>query len=66
MRSVLAVAPRSHIAFGSDWSFSQTVFLEGGGDPAPGLSNVFNANQRYEIERINTLQQLSRLRDAVS
>lgn len=66
MRSVLAVAPRSHIVFGSDWPFSQTVFLEGGGDPAPGLSDVFNARQRYEIEHINPLQQLPRLRAAVS
>ncbi|NED63337.1 amidohydrolase, partial [Streptomyces sp. SID10244] len=52
--------------FGSDWPFSQTVFLEGGGDPARGLSDVFNAGQRYEIERINPLQQLPRLRAAVS
>lgn len=66
MRSVLAVAPRSHIVFGSDWPFSQTVFLEGGGDPAPGLSSVFTSSQRYEVERLNPLQQLPRLRSAVN
>ncbi|KNA93358.1 hypothetical protein ABW18_02940 [Gordonia jacobaea] len=66
MRSVLAVAPRSHIVFGSDWPFSQAVFLEGSGDPAPGLSKVFTTDQRYEVERINPLQQLPRLRAAVS
>ncbi|OPX11396.1 2-amino-3-carboxymuconate-6-semialdehyde decarboxylase [Gordonia sp. i37] len=65
MRSVLAVAPRSHIVFGSDWPFSQAVFLEGGGDPAPGLSTVFSTSQRYEIERANPLSQLPRLRSAV-
>ena len=66
MRSVLAVAPRSHIVFGSDWPFSQAVFLEGVGDPAPGLSEVFDAGQRYEIERLNPLRELPRLRAAVN
>lgn len=65
MRSVLAVAPRSHIVFGSDWPFSQAVFLEGGGDPAPGLGTVFSPSQRYEVERTNPLQQFPRLRAAV-
>ncbi|GEE01760.1 amidohydrolase [Gordonia spumicola] len=65
MRSVLAVAPRSQIVFGSDWPFSQATFLEGGGDPAPGLSSVFTTDQRYEVERRNPLKQLPRLRSAV-
>ena len=66
MRSVLEVAPRSHIVFGSDWPFSQMVFVEGSGDPAPGLSKVFTTDERYEVERINPLQQLPRLRASVS
>nr|WP_238403516.1 amidohydrolase family protein [Gordonia desulfuricans] len=65
MRSVLAVAPRSHIVFGSDWPFSQTVYLDGGGDPAPGLGDVFTAAQRMEIERGNPLRELPRLATVV-
>ncbi|MDR2280032.1 MAG: amidohydrolase [Gordonia sp. (in: high G+C Gram-positive bacteria)] len=65
MRSVLAVAPRSQIVFGSDWPFSQMTFLEGGGDPAPGLSSVFDADQRYDVEHRNPLKQLPRLKSAV-
>ncbi|MGW0035373.1 amidohydrolase family protein [Gordonia sp. NPDC003376] len=65
MRSVLAVAPRSHIVFGSDWPFSQAVYLDGGGDPAPGLSTVFTAAQRMEIERRNPLRELPRLASVV-
>ncbi|GAA4679093.1 amidohydrolase family protein [Gordonia humi] len=64
MRAVLAVAPRSHIVFGSDWPFSQMTFT-GSGDPAPGLDGVFDSNQRYEIERLNPLKQLPRLADVV-
>ncbi len=64
MRAVLAVTDRSHIVFGSDWPFSQMVYT-GGGDPAPGLSEVFNAKQRYEIEHTNPLRQLPRLRSAI-
>ncbi|MFZ2242811.1 MAG: amidohydrolase family protein, partial [Gordonia amarae] len=64
MRAVLAVTDRSHIVFGSDWPFSQMVFT-GSGDPAPGLSSVFTAEQRYEVEHINPLRQLPRLKSAL-
>ncbi|HNP56219.1 amidohydrolase family protein [Gordonia sp. UBA7599] len=64
MRAVLSVTDRSHIVFGSDWPFSQMVYT-GSGDPAPGLGTVFNARQRYEIEHINPLRQLPRLKSAI-
>ena len=60
MSAVGAVADRSHIVFGSDWPFSALTF-SGGGDPAPGLSEVFTAAQRREVERLNPLTQLPRL-----
>lgn len=65
MRAVLAVTDRSHIVFGSDWPFSQLLFT-GRGDPAPGLSDVFSAQERYEIERLNPLAQLPRLDRALA
>lgn len=65
MQSVLAVSDRSHIVFGSDWPFSSLTFT-GSGDPAPDLSSVFTASQRYEVEHVNPLAQLPRLRAAVS
>lgn len=66
MRSVLAVTDRTHIVFGSDWPFSALTFSgHGSGDPAPGLSEVFSARERLEIERINPLRQLPRLSAAV-
>ncbi|MGV9543007.1 hypothetical protein ACWDSF_16970 [Nocardia beijingensis] len=37
----------------------------GSRDPAPGLSDIFAADQRREIERINPLRQLPRLAAAV-
>ncbi len=61
MRAVLEVTDRSHIVFGSDWPFSQLTFLGDGIDPAPRLSEVFTADERYEIERLNPLAQLPRL-----
>ena len=62
MRSVLEVAPLDHIVFGSDWPFSSLVYRSAvSDDPAPGLSEVFDADQRYRIERLNALDQLPRL-----
>lgn len=66
MNSVLAVAGRDKIVFGSDWPFSSlTLPQQGDHDPAPRLSDVFTTDQRMEIERLNPLRQLPRLRDAV-
>ncbi|WP_040807992.1 amidohydrolase family protein [Nocardia concava] len=66
MAAVLQVTARDHIVFGSDWPFSAlTLPQTGSHDPAPGLSDVFDADQRLEIERINPLRQLPRLAAAV-
>ncbi|WP_063023528.1 hypothetical protein [Nocardia niwae] len=66
MAGVLAVSSRDHIVFGSDWPFSAlTLPQSGSSDPAPGLSDVFDADQRMEVERINPLRQLPRLAAAV-
>ncbi|MGW4355162.1 amidohydrolase family protein [Nocardia sp. NPDC004582] len=66
MASVLAVTGRDHIVFGSDWPFSAlTLPQTGSHDPAPGLSSIFDADQRMEIEHHNPLRQLPRLADAV-
>ncbi|WP_242640399.1 amidohydrolase family protein [Rhodococcoides fascians] len=64
MRSVLEVADRSQIVFGSDWPFSQLT-LTGSGDPQPELSDTFGPDERLEIERHNPLRELPRLREAV-
>ncbi|MGW3543649.1 amidohydrolase family protein [Nocardia niigatensis] len=66
MASVLAVTGRDHIVFGSDWPFSAlTLPQTGSHDPAPGLSDLFDADQRMEIEHHNPLRQLPRLAAAV-
>ncbi|MFF0633836.1 amidohydrolase family protein [Nocardia sp. NPDC004151] len=67
MASVLAVTGRDHIVFGSDWPFSALTLPQiGSHDPAPGLSALFDADQRMEIEHHNPLRQLPRLADAVN
>lgn len=67
MASVLAVAGRDHIVFGSDWPFSAATLPQSGDrDPAPGLSEIFDTDQRLEIERYNPLRQLPRLAEAVN
>ncbi|MGU3437822.1 amidohydrolase family protein [Actinomycetes bacterium M1A6_2h] len=59
MRSVLEVTDIDNIVFGSDWPFSGLVYrAETTSDPAPGLSDVFDTDQRYRIERSNALSQL--------
>ncbi|WP_040866687.1 amidohydrolase family protein [Nocardia exalbida] len=66
MASVLAVSKRDHVVFGSDWPFSALTLPQSGThDPAPGLSDIFDADQRMEVERINPLRQLPRLAAAV-
>ncbi|MGW4093596.1 amidohydrolase family protein [Nocardia sp. NPDC004750] len=66
MASVLAVGKREHVVFGSDWPFSAlTLPQTGTHDPAPGLSDIFDADQRMEVERINPLRQLPRLAAAI-
>lgn len=67
MASVLAVTSRDHIVFGSDWPFSAATLPQSGShDPAPGLSAVFDTDQRMEVERHNPLRQLPRLAETVS
>ncbi|MEC3918497.1 amidohydrolase family protein [Nocardia sp. CDC160] len=62
MAAVLQVTSRDHIVFGSDWPFSAlTLPQTGSHDPAPGLSDIFDADQRMEIEHVNPLRQLPRL-----
>lgn len=67
MASVLAVTSRDHIVFGSDWPFSAATLPQTGDhDPAPALSEIFDADQRMEVERHNPLRQLPRLAEAVN
>ncbi|MEV5837332.1 amidohydrolase family protein [Nocardia sp. NPDC052112] len=66
MSGTLAVTNRDHIVFGSDWPFSAlTLPQRGSHDPAPGLSEIFDADQRMEVEHHNPLRQLPRLAAAV-
>jgi predicted TIM-barrel fold metal-dependent hydrolase len=57
MRSVLEITDVSHIVFGSDWPFTELLFLRSG-DPWPQLSRTFNEQQRHAIERANALHLL--------
>ncbi|MFX0579236.1 amidohydrolase family protein [Nocardia nepalensis] len=67
MAGVSAVTSRDHIVFGSDWPFSALTLPQSGTrDPAPGLSDVFDADQRMEVEHHNPLRQLPRLSAAVN
>ncbi|MGO4617745.1 amidohydrolase family protein [Nocardia sp. 2YAB30] len=67
MASVNAVTSRDHIVFGSDWPFSAlTLPQTGGHDPAPGLSDIFDADRRMEVEHHNPLRQLPRLAEAIN
>ncbi len=60
------VTARDHIVFGSDWPFSALTLPQSGThDPAPGLGDVFDADQRMQVERLNPLRQLPRLAQAV-
>lgn len=67
MSAVSAVTSRDHIVFGSDWPFSATTLPQSGThDPAPGLSEIFDAEQRMEVEHHAPLRQLPRLAAAIN
>jgi predicted TIM-barrel fold metal-dependent hydrolase len=67
MAGVVAASSRDHIVFGSDWPFSaMTLPQSGSHDPAPGLSDIFDADQRMEVEHHNPLRQLPRLAAAIN
>ncbi|MCC3312650.1 amidohydrolase family protein [Nocardia africana] len=67
MAGATAVMGRERIVFGSDWPFSALTLPQSGShDPAPGLSDIFDADQRMEVEHHNPLRQLPRLARAVS
>ncbi|MET9211702.1 MULTISPECIES: amidohydrolase family protein [unclassified Nocardia] len=67
MSAVSAVTSRDHIVFGSDWPFSATTLPQTGThDPAPGLSDIFDADQRMEVEHHAPLRQLPRLAAAIN
>jgi 6-methylsalicylate decarboxylase len=57
MRSVLAITDIHHIVLGTDWPYTQALFL-GSGDPQPELSLTFSASERAIVERANALAQL--------
>jgi predicted TIM-barrel fold metal-dependent hydrolase len=60
MRSVLEITDVRHILFGSDWPYTQALFLRSG-DPQPELSLTFPPEERHTVERANALAQLPRL-----
>lgn len=57
MKAILENSDISHIVFGSDWPFTELLFV-GTGDPQPQLSRTFNQAQRHAIERANALNLL--------
>jgi 6-methylsalicylate decarboxylase len=62
---VLAVAPLTHLLFGSDWPFSEQIFLVPG-DPAPQLDERLTAAQRSSVDRNNALSLLPGLAGRVA
>lgn len=60
MRSILQISDVNHIVFGSDWPFTELLFVVPG-DPQPPLSETFGTEQRHAIERANALRQLPRV-----
>ncbi|QIK74719.1 amidohydrolase family protein [Nocardioides piscis] len=60
VQAAVRVAPRSHLLFATDWPFAGPVFVVPG-DPAPQLSESFDARQRREVERGNALTLMPRL-----
>ena len=57
MRSIIEISDVDHIVFGSDWPFTQLLFMRSG-DPQPELSLTFPEQQRHVLERGNALAQL--------
>lgn len=60
MQSVKAVTDVSHILFATDWPFSNLTFIVPG-DPAPQLSESFDAAELLRVSRGNALAQLPAL-----
>jgi predicted TIM-barrel fold metal-dependent hydrolase len=60
MRSILEMSDLDHIVFGSDWPFTELLFLTAG-DPQPQLSLSFDETQRHALERANALALLPSL-----
>ena len=60
MRSVLEITDVEHVVFGSDWPFTEALFLRSG-DPQPDLSLTFPPQQRHAVERGNALSLLPTL-----
>lgn len=56
MKAVREVTDLSHILLATDWPFSAPVFAIPG-DPAPQLSETFNADERAQVERLNGLRE---------
>lgn len=54
MAATRAVTDTSHILFGTDWPFSDIIFLVPG-DPAPQLADSFDADELLLVERSNAL-----------
>ena len=50
--------------FGSDWPFASRLYGPKG-DPQPTLSEVFTAEKRHRIDRLNARGQFRRLRSPV-
>jgi 6-methylsalicylate decarboxylase len=65
LQAAKAMAPVSHILFGSDWPFSARTFTSGTTDPAPALSAVFTNAQRHRIDRRNARRQFKAVAAAV-
>lgn len=64
MQSVLQISDINHVVFGSDWPFTELLFVVPG-DPQPELSLSFGAEQRAAVERANALRQLPRVAGAL-
>lgn len=63
--AVLAVAPLSHLLFGTDWPFSADLF-QIPGDPAPQLKESLTPAERVRVDRLNALSLFPRLAERIS
>lgn len=60
MQATVAASAPSRVMFATDWPFAGPVFVVPG-DPAPQLSESFDAATRLKVERTNALAQLPAL-----
>lgn len=60
MKSVREITSLEHILFATDWPFSAPVFVVPG-DPAPQLSETFDAKERQAVERENAVREFPAL-----